>query len=82
MKSSSTVDSVPDPETKTRLYESMAGGLTAIWARENTRESLWDAMARKEVYATTGTRLRVRVFGGWKSRSGGSRAIQFCGIWI
>ncbi|NOR35150.1 MAG: DUF3604 domain-containing protein [Woeseiaceae bacterium] len=55
----------PDPDTKTRLYESMAGGLTAIWARENTREALWDAMARKEVFATTGTRLRVRVFGGW-----------------
>ena len=55
----------PDPETKTRLYESMAGGLTAIWARENTREALWDAMANKEVYATTGTRMRVRVFGGW-----------------
>jgi hypothetical protein len=54
-----------DPETKTRLYESMAGGLTAIWARENTREALWDAMAAKEVYATTGTRLKVRVFGGW-----------------
>jgi hypothetical protein len=55
----------PDPEVKTRLYESMAGGLTAIWSRENTREALWDAMARKEVYATTGTRLRVRVLGGW-----------------
>ena len=55
----------PDPETKTRLYESMAGGLTAVWSRENTREALWDSMARKEVYATTGTRLRVRVFGGW-----------------
>jgi hypothetical protein len=55
----------PDPETKTRLYESMAGGLTAVWARENTREALWDAMASKEVYATTGTRLKVRVFGGW-----------------
>jgi hypothetical protein len=55
----------PDPEAKTRLYESMAGGLTAIWSRENTREALWDAMARKEVYATTGTRLRVRVFAGW-----------------
>jgi len=55
----------PDPEVKTRLYESMAGGLTAIWSRENTRESLFDAMSRKEVYATTGTRLRVRVFGGW-----------------
>jgi hypothetical protein len=55
----------PDPEVKTRLYESMAGGLTAVWARENTREALWDAMKRKEVFATTGTRLRVRVFGGW-----------------
>ena len=39
-------------------------GLAAVWARENTREALWDAMARKEVYATTGTRLLVRVFGG------------------
>ena len=35
-----------------------------MWARENTREALWDAMKRKEVYATTGTRLLVRVFGG------------------
>ena len=42
-----------------------ASGIAAVWARENTREALWDAMARKEVYATTGTRMVVRVFGGF-----------------
>jgi hypothetical protein len=45
--------------------QTSASGLAAVWARENTREALWDAMARKEVYATTGTRIRVRVFGGF-----------------
>jgi len=42
-----------------------SAGLAAAWARENTREAIWDAFARKEVFATTGTRLRVRVFGGF-----------------
>ena len=45
--------------------ETAASGLAGVWARENTREALWEAMARKEVYATTGTRLLVRVFAGW-----------------
>lgn len=46
-------------------WQTSASGLAAVWAKENTREALWDAMARKEVYATTGTRLVVRVFGGF-----------------
>ena len=37
----------------------------AVWSRGNTRQALWDAMARKEVYATTGTRILVRMFGGY-----------------
>lgn len=55
----------PDPTKKIRHWRAAASGLAAVWSRENTREALWDAMARKEVYATTGTRLRVRVFAGW-----------------
>ena len=38
-----------------------AAGFAGVWATDNTREALWDAMERKEVYATTGTRLLVRV---------------------
>lgn len=44
----------------------VASGLGAVWAKENTREAIFDAIKRKEVYATTGSRLRVRFFGGWE----------------
>jgi hypothetical protein len=46
-------------------WETLASGLAGVWARENTREAIWDAFKRKEVYATTGSRIIVRVFGGW-----------------
>jgi hypothetical protein len=48
-----------------RHYETLASGLAGVWSRENTREAIWDAFKRKEVYATTGSRITVRVFAGW-----------------
>ena len=58
------------PFMKTKIgeilgWEQMASGYAAVWATENTRTALWDAMQRKEVYATTGPRMTVRFFGGW-----------------
>jgi hypothetical protein len=54
-----------DPKQRQYAWQTSASGLAAVWATDNTREALWDAMARKEVYATTGTRLLVRLFAGY-----------------
>jgi hypothetical protein len=62
---------VDHPFLKTELgayegYQMVSSGYQGVWATENTREAIYDAMIRKETYATTGPRMRVRFFGGWE----------------
>jgi hypothetical protein len=67
------LDSEPSPERMSNAmggilwknWKLAASGYAGIWARENTREALYDALARKEVYATTGPRIALRFFAGW-----------------
>ena len=59
------IESPMDPNLTVYGWQQASSGYAAVWATENTREAIFDAMARKEVYATTGSRITVRFFGGW-----------------
>lgn len=65
------MDATPEARLAGRVESGMetlktgTSGLAGVWAEQNTREAIFDAMRRKEVYGTSGTRIKVRLFGGW-----------------
>lgn len=63
----------PEHQVK-QVREFSSGGLAGVWAQENTREAIFDAMTRKETFGTTGPHIKVRFFGGWGYQPGDAQS--------
>jgi hypothetical protein len=72
-----TAGFVPGMNSGRMNWQALASGYAAVWATSNTRAAIFDAMMRREVYATTGPRMTVRVFGGWDFK-----ADELKGDWV
>ncbi|MEM7360088.1 MAG: DUF3604 domain-containing protein [Pseudomonadota bacterium] len=68
---------IRDGKTSADGWDRAAQGLAAVWAEENTRDSIFAAFQRKEVYATTGPRIAVQMFGGWEFAEDDAQATDF-----
>ncbi len=67
-------------DSKGSGWDMSAAGLAAVWATENTRQSIYSAFKRREVYATTGPRIKVRFFGGWSFNKDDAYSEEFAEI--
>jgi hypothetical protein len=60
-----------------QVREFSSGGLAGVWAEANTREAIYDAMARRETFGSSGPRLQIRVFGGWDFGEADGRSAEW-----